>query len=104
MIPFSYLSDGLICDIGPPFEQFQEPSSPIPPTIMRLTGITDAMVAGQRIDVDAVRELVDHASLVIAHNASFDRRFSNASALPSFSSLWPVRCRRSIGSTKGMKA
>ena len=75
MIPFSYLSDGLICDIGPPFEQFQEPSSPIPPTITRLTGINDAMVAGQRIDVDAVRALVDRASLVIAHNASFDRRF-----------------------------
>lgn len=75
MIPFSYLPDGLICDIGPPFEQFQEPSSPIPTAITRLTGITDAMVAGQRIDVDAVRALVDRASLVIAHNASFDRRF-----------------------------
>ncbi|MGN7871681.1 3'-5' exonuclease [Paracoccus sp. 22332] len=67
--------DGLICDIGPPYEQFQEPSSPIPPTITRLTGITDAMVAGKRIDIDAVRALVDSASLVIAHNASFDRRF-----------------------------
>ena len=75
MIPFSYLPDGLICDIGPPFEQFQEPSAPIPPEITRLTGITDAMVAGHRIDLDAVRALVDRASLVIAHNAGFDRRF-----------------------------
>lgn len=75
MIPFSYLSDGLICDIGPSFEQFQEPTSPIPPAITRLTGITDAMVAGQRIDVNAVRALVDRSSLVIAHNASFDRPF-----------------------------
>ncbi|WP_234931090.1 3'-5' exonuclease [Gluconobacter japonicus] len=75
MIPFSYLTDGLICDIGPSFEQFQEPSSPIPPEITRLTGITDVMVAGQRIDIDAARALVDRASLVIAHNANFDRRF-----------------------------
>lgn len=75
MIPFSYQSDGLICDISSAFEQFQEPSSPIPSTITRLTGITDVMVAGQRIDVDAVRTLVDRASLVISHNASFDRRF-----------------------------
>lgn len=75
MIPFSYLSDGLICDIGPPFAQFQEPTSTIPPAITRLTGITDAMVAGQQIDVNAVRALVDRSSLVIAHNASFDRPF-----------------------------
>lgn len=75
MIPFSYLPDGLICDIGPPFEQFQEPSSQIPTAITRLTGISEAMVTGQRIDVEAVRALVDRASLVIAHNASFDRRF-----------------------------
>lgn len=75
MIQFSYLPDGSICDIGPPFEQFQEASSPIPTAITRLTGITDAMVAGQHIDVDAVRALVDRASLVVAHNASFDRRF-----------------------------
>ena len=75
MIPFSYLPDGLICDIGPPLEQFNEPSSPIPPAISRLTGITDAMVAGHRIDLDAVRTLANRAALVIAHNASFDRRF-----------------------------
>ena len=75
MIPFSYLPDGLICDIEPPLEQFSEPSSPIPPGIMRLTGITDEMVAGHRIDIDAVRALVDRAALVVAHNANFDRRF-----------------------------
>lgn len=75
MIPFSYLPGGVICDIGPAFEQFQEPTLPIPAAITRLTGITDGMVAGKRIDIDAVRALVDRASLVIAHNASFDRRF-----------------------------
>ena len=75
MIPFSYLPDGQICDIDPAFEQFSEPSSPIPPAITRLTGITDKMVAGHRIDLDAVRSLVNRAALVVAHNADFDRRF-----------------------------
>lgn len=75
MIPFSYLPDGLICDIGPALEQYNEPSSPIPPAITQLTGITGEMVAGHRIDPDAVRALVNRAALVVAHNASFDRRF-----------------------------
>src|SRR5690606_37259393 len=33
------------------------------------------MVQGQRIDDDRVEEVLAGASLVIAHNASFDRRF-----------------------------
>ncbi len=75
MIPFTYTADGRICELHPPFEQFQEPSEPIPSAITRLTGITDAMVAGQRIDANAVRAFASGAALVIAHNASFDRRF-----------------------------
>ncbi len=75
MVPFSYLPDGTICDVGAAFEQLNQPSSPIPPSITRLTGITDAMVADQSIDNEAVRALVDGAALVVAHNASFDRRF-----------------------------
>jgi len=75
MVPFSYLPDGLICDVGPAFERFHQPSSPIPPSITRLTGITDAMVADQRIDCEAVRTLVNGAALIVAHNANFDRRF-----------------------------
>lgn len=33
------------------------------------------MVAGQRIDDDAVRDFVGSTDLVIAHNAAFERRF-----------------------------
>ena len=41
----------------------------------RLTGITDAMLAGQRINLDAVEAFIEQADLVIAHNAGFDRPF-----------------------------
>ena len=43
-----------------------------------ITGITDEMVRGQAFDDAQVRRLADQASLVIAHNAGFDRRFVEA--------------------------
>lgn len=75
MVPFTYSPDGRIFEIRPAFEQFQEPSEPIPAEITRLTGITDEMVAGHRIDLEGVRDFAAQAAVVIAHNAAFDRRF-----------------------------
>jgi DNA polymerase-3 subunit epsilon len=46
-----------------------------PPEITNITGITDQMVAGHRIDDRAVNDLLSRVVLVIAHNAEFDRRF-----------------------------
>ena len=51
----------------------REPRKPIPPDIVRLTGITDRDVAGQTIDAAEVEEFVAGAAIVIAHNAAFDR-------------------------------
>jgi DNA polymerase III subunit epsilon len=57
------------------WEWFEDPDCPVPPEITKITGITDAMVAGHRIDEGAVNDLLSRAVLVIAHNAHFDRRF-----------------------------
>jgi DNA polymerase-3 subunit epsilon len=43
--------------------------------ITAITGIDDAMVAGHRIDPAEVAHFAAPASLVVAHNAAFDRRF-----------------------------
>jgi DNA polymerase-3 subunit epsilon len=51
----------------------EDPGRPIPPDIVELTGITDDMVAGKRIDDEDVAETLKWADLVIAHNARFDR-------------------------------
>ena len=40
-----------------------------------LTGITDDMVKDQAIDNNRVEAIVQAASLIVAHNASFDRKF-----------------------------
>lgn len=53
----------------------EDPGIPITPEITEITHITNEMVAGQRIDDARVAELVQGASLVIAHNAKFDRPF-----------------------------
>ena len=43
--------------------------------ITAITGITNEMVAGQSIDPADIARFAAPASLVIAHNANFDRRF-----------------------------
>lgn len=75
MLPFRYSTDGIIVDVGEPINRLREPSAPIPPTITALTGITDAMVAGQRIDPEEVTQFARSAAVVVAHNAAFDRKF-----------------------------
>lgn len=75
MVPFTYRLDGRIVAIHEAFQQFHEPTKPIPEAITALTGITDAMVAGKVLDRAAVEAFVQNAALIVAHNAAFDRRF-----------------------------
>ncbi|WP_371933048.1 hypothetical protein [Bradyrhizobium sp. CCGUVB23] len=62
---------------------------PIPPEVIALTGITDEVVAGQRIDEATVSSFTDDAVIVIAHNASFDRKFAER--------YWPIFQRKACG-------
>jgi DNA polymerase III subunit epsilon len=68
-------SDKRIYRVIGSWDWLEDPGIPIPPEITRLTGITDQVVAGNRIDDDAVTTLLGVVVLVIAHNADFDRRF-----------------------------
>jgi DNA polymerase-3 subunit epsilon len=76
MVKFTYLPDDRIAAITEVFSAFNEPSIPIPEEITELTGITDEMVSGHRIDPDAVASFVSEAVLIVAHNANFDRKFA----------------------------
>ena len=53
----------------------EDPGIPIKPEITEITGITNEMVAGKHIDDARVADLISGASIVIAHNAKFDRPF-----------------------------
>ena len=64
------------------FNTFVDPGTPIPEEIVRLTGITDEMVAGApKIDA-ALGAFLDYAGnrLLIAHNAGFDTGFIRRAA------------------------
>lgn len=75
MVRFAYDDFGQILGVGESFQGFREPAIPIPTKVTELTGITDAMVAGHFIDVAAVAAFASSATVVVAHNAAFDRRF-----------------------------
>jgi len=57
------------------WEWFEDPGFPIPSEITNITGITNEAVACRIIDDQAVNDLLSRVVLIIAHNASFDRRF-----------------------------
>ncbi len=101
MLPFLYTETGRITAVLPPFSRLRQPTRPIPETITRLTGITDAMVAGHSIDPDDVAAFVAPADLVIAHNAKFDRPFAEAFCPASPACPGPARTRRWTGRVRG---
>jgi DNA polymerase-3 subunit epsilon len=79
MVKFRYSDSDEITGISDTFQSFNQSSNPIPANITKLTGITDVMVAGCKIDVDALAKFVSDANVVIAHNAAFDRQFAERS-------------------------
>ena len=89
IVKFDYLPDGRFAGVRDTFTSFNEPAVPIPLEVTALTGITDEMVAGHRIDEDAVTSFVDDAVIVIAHNAGFDRKFAER--------YWPIFQRKAWG-------
>ena len=60
------------------FDELEDPGMPIPAEVRALTGISDADVAGKRLDAQRVAAMLDGVDLVIAHNAGFDRPFCEA--------------------------
>jgi DNA polymerase-3 subunit epsilon len=73
MVKFAYTTDGRVVSVLDKFSAFNEPTVPIPKEITELTGISDDMVTGHRIDPIEVSSFVSGVDLVIAHNAKFDR-------------------------------
>ncbi len=93
MVTFEFHPDGRIFRVMEQFDGLNDPGYPLPEGIIKLTGITDAMVQGQSIDRDKVCFLLDQSVVVIAHNAEFDRVFLESS-FPEFAAkAWACSIR-----------
>jgi DNA polymerase-3 subunit epsilon len=76
LLRFEYeVATGRVVRIIDTYSGLEDPGFPIPPESTAIHGITDAMVTGQSMDDDRVEAISRDATLVIAHNAAFDRPF-----------------------------
>lgn len=75
MVRFEFLPDGRIFRILDTYEALHDPGFPLPQKIVSLTGISDKMVQGKKIDPKDVERMAKGAVIVIAHHANFDRKF-----------------------------
>ncbi len=73
MLAFTYTSEGRIVEAIAAYEGKQQPTVELSEDVRKITGLSDADLAGAQIDQKKVDALLDIADLLVAHNASFDR-------------------------------
>lgn len=89
---FRYDPDGVIVAIDKPYSWLEDPGRALPEDIVRLTGITDADLAGRAINEEAAARLLNSATFVCAHNARFDRGHVER-RMPALAGLaWACSC------------
>ncbi len=76
MLPFSYSLEGKIFEVKEPLQGLRQPGIPLSEEITSLTGITSEMLLGQSIDPAEIEAFIEPASVIVAHNAGFDRKFA----------------------------
>jgi DNA polymerase III subunit epsilon len=76
LVRFAYDADGRVLGVTGELGAFEDPGRPLPAEVVRITGIGDADVAGQRFPDAEILRLLDGVGLVVAHNAGFDRPFA----------------------------
>jgi DNA polymerase-3 subunit epsilon len=105
VVAFEYChATGTVGRVLGSYDGLEDPGLPIPPSSTAIHGITDAMVAGKKIDDAAVAQLLEGVGIVIAHNAGFDRKFLEP-RLPVFASLpWGCSWREIPWSEAGIES
>lgn len=75
LVAFEYdAGTGLIYRILHSYGGFEDPGRPLSEVIKKITGISDDMLVGQRLDDDTINAWLEKADIVVAHNAAFDRQ------------------------------
>jgi DNA polymerase III subunit epsilon len=66
---------GRLLHIEPPVIWLEDPQDPLSEDIMRLTGLTDADLKGQRFNEETIYKAFDDVQAIVAHNSLFDYPF-----------------------------
>jgi len=67
---------------------YNDPHFPLNDTIKALTGIKDEDLKGHSLPVEDIHKVLEDSDYVLAHNASFDRKFCRAAGLDSINNKW----------------
>ena len=70
------------------YESLEDPGIPIPESATKINGITDDMVKDKKIDWEQVETIFQTSQLIIAHNAEFDRGFTDQRLEISKNKIW----------------
>lgn len=90
---FRFAGAGQVLEVERSWCWREDPGRSLDVEITRLTGIRDMDLVGQQIDDEAAEGLLRSASVVIAHNAAFDRKFVER-RLPGAGGLaWCCSCK-----------
>lgn len=82
----------------------QDPHMPIPYGARRVHGISDEDVRGKALDCARVSTLLKQAEFIIAHNASFDRRFVGTQFPLANQKPWLCSCKDISWRQKGFQS
>lgn len=83
------------------YSSFQDPGEPISDEVSLLTGITNEMIQGKNIDWNEADSLLKESSLIIAHNAAFDRPFIEQHSKVSPEKIWGCSFKQMDWGVKG---
>lgn len=92
---------GELLEVLDSFNQLQDPGFSLSPELVRLTGITDEMLAGQKIEWSQVDDFLSDCSVIIAHNAGFDRPFTDLRSTASAQIPWACSFKQIQWDAKG---
>lgn len=75
---FRFDEAGRIHDVYPAETWLEDPEEPLSPEIVRITGLTDAVLHKRSIHEGPAYGMLTGADILIAHNSAFDRPFLDA--------------------------
>ncbi len=102
MIKFVFDREGNISKVVDKYHSFNDPNEDISQEITNLTGIRTSDVKGKKISAEDVERFVNDASLIIAHNAAFDRPFCENISSKFFNISWACSASEISWKTEGI--